>query len=144
MKPCSKCGIVKELDQFNKRAASKDGYTARCTTCINTKALKTRTERPDSTRGNNLKQRFNMSIAEYNEIFLKQKGKCAICELAETSVDSKGNIKWLSVDHHHGNGDIRGLLCNSCNTGIGLLQDSAKIMYSAINYLKERGSYGKD
>jgi len=142
-KTCSKCGESKQLINFNKRSASKDGHTARCTTCIYTKALKTRMENPESTRGNNLKQRFNMSIAEYNEIFLKQKGKCAICELAETSVDSKGNIKWLSVDHHHGNGDIRGLLCNSCNTGIGLLQDSAKLMRSAIKYLDKRGSYGK-
>lgn len=30
---------------------------------------------------------------------------------------------------------IRGLLCNQCNRGIGLLDDSVTNMYNAIRYL---------
>tara|TARA_R110002096_G_scaffold45582_1_gene122318 strand:- start:51 stop:491 length:441 start_codon:yes stop_codon:yes gene_type:complete len=142
-KKCSKCGETKRLTKFNKREASKDGLTAQCTLCLNTKAMQIRAARTDTTRGYNLKQRFNMSINEYNVIFLKQKGKCAICGRAETIRDVKGNIKWLSVDHNHDTGAIRGLLCQSCNTGIGKLGDSVKVLKSAIKYLNKRGSYGK-
>jgi hypothetical protein len=142
-KACTKCKIVKDLNEFHVRSVSKDGRTSKCSLCLNTKALKLRTENPESTRGNNLKQRFDMTIEDYNVIFLKQKGKCAICRNAETNKDKKGKVKWLSVDHNHDTGDIRGLLCSSCNTGIGLLQDSKKLMKSAIKYLDERGSYGK-
>jgi len=142
-KKCSKCEETKTLDKFNKRSASKDGLSSRCKVCLNTKAMHVRTNRPDTTRGHNLKKRFNMSIADYNIIFLKQKGRCAICNEAETSVDTKGKVKWLSVDHNHSTGDIRGLLCNSCNTGIGLLGDSQSVLKSAIKYLNKRGSYGK-
>lgn len=142
-KQCSKCKEYKELNEFNKRSASKDGYTARCGDCIRTKAIQTRAKRPERTRGYNLKVRFDMSIDDYNHLFLKQRGLCAICSNPEVNKDKKGNIKWLAVDHNHSTGEIRGLLCSSCNTGIGLLGDSTEIMKKAIKYLKERGTYGE-
>lgn len=144
VKKCSKCGTDKGAYHYNKRSASKDGLTSRCTMCLNTKAMKVRAKTPEVTRARNLKKRFNMTIDEYNVIFLKQKGKCAICTKAESGRDIKGNVKWLSVDHHHGNGEVRGLLCNSCNTGIGKLGDSIKVLKSAIKYLETRGSYGEE
>lgn len=143
-KKCSKCGEIKHTNEFNQRKASKDGFTSRCTQCLNTKAMKVRSEQPEVTRARNLKKRFNMTIDEYNTIFLGQKGKCAICEKAETNRDSKGSSKWLCVDHNHNDGTIRGLLCSSCNTGIGQLGDSVKTLKSAIEYLIKRGSYGEN
>jgi len=142
-KQCSKCKETKDLADFNKRSASKDGHTSRCGDCIRTKNMQTRAKRPEDTRGYNLKQRFDMSIDEYNHIFLKQKGRCAICKNAETQLDQKGNVKWLSVDHNHATSEVRGLLCSGCNTGIGKLGDSIEVLSSAIKYLNERGSYGK-
>jgi hypothetical protein len=141
-KRCSKCKETKDLTQFNKRKASKDGLTARCGDCIRAKGIHTRAKTPDATRGYNLKIRFNISIDDYNHLFLKQRGLCAICRQPESTKDKKGNIKWLAVDHNHHTQEIRGLLCSSCNTGIGLLGDSIDTMTKAIKYLKERGSYG--
>lgn len=142
-KVCSKCHEKKDLKEFNKRSASKDGHTARCGDCIRTKAIQTRAKRPESTRGYNLKVRFNISIDDYNHIFLKQRGLCAICHNPEVNKDKNGKIKWLAVDHNHDTNEIRGLLCSSCNTGIGLLGDSTETLKKAIKYLDERGSYGE-
>lgn len=142
-KKCTKCGKTKSLSDFNKRSASKDGLTSRCTQCLNTKALQIRKDRPDSTRGYNLKVRFDMSISDYNNLFLKQRGLCAICKKPEISKDKAGKYKWLCVDHNHNTGKVRGLLCQNCNTGIGLLRDSKKVLESAIKYLNKRGSYGE-
>ena len=142
-KQCSKCKETKDIADFNKRSASKDGYTSRCGDCIRTKGLQTRASRPEDTRGYNLKQRFNISIDDYNHLFLKQKGKCDICNQAETVKDKKGKVKWLAIDHNHHTNEIRGLLCSGCNTGIGLLGDSVSVLENAIKYLKERGSYGE-
>jgi hypothetical protein len=142
-KTCSKCKEKKPHSAFNKRTASRDGLDARCGDCKRTKAMQKRASDPNITRAANLKTRFNISIDEYNNLFLKQKGKCAICHQAESQLDSKGKVKWLSVDHNHSKGDIRGLLCNSCNTGIGKLGDSITVLESAVKYLKKRGSYGK-
>ena len=144
VKVCSKCGIPKTHNDYDKRTASKDGLTARCKQCLRTKALKSRNDNPDLTRSKNLKHRFNISIEQYNKMFLQQRGKCAICHKAETAGDKNGNVKWLSIDHNHKTNDIRGLLCNGCNTGIGLLKDNIDVLHSAIKYLTERGSYGKE
>jgi len=81
-------------------------------------------------------RRYGISYIEYNNLLIKQDYKCAICKTKELN-------KNLSVDHNHNSGKIRGLLCNGCNTGIGLLKDNINNLESAINYLKENGSYAK-
>lgn len=48
-----------------------------------------------------------------------------------------GNVRNLAVDHCHENGHVRGLLCSSCNTAIGLLRDDPAILRSAIAYLEK-------
>lgn len=142
-KKCTKCGEVKLKTAFDIRKASKDGLTAQCTVCLRTKAMKVRKDNPEAVRAKNLKTRFNMTIEQYNTKFLEQKGKCGICDKAETMKALNGKVKWLAIDHNHYTGAIRGLLCSSCNTGLGKLGDSIKVLESAIKYLKKRGSYGE-
>jgi len=43
--------------------------------------------------------------------------------------------KQLDVDHCHTTGEVRGLLCNRCNTGIGQFKDNPNILRSAARYL---------
>lgn len=142
-KKCTKCKELKLISEFTKRKASKDGYRAMCKCCVRTKLVHKQKTQPDFIRGKNLKARFNLSINDYNKLFLKQRGVCAICKNPEVIKDVKGEVKWLSVDHNHDTGDIRGLLCNACNTGLGKLGDSVDILKNAIKYLNERGTYGK-
>lgn len=142
-KECTKCGLEKTLDLFHVRLKGKKGRVSRCKECTRVKELHKRQTRKDYTRGHNLMTRFNLTIDDYNHIFMEQGGKCQICKKPEKLRDKKGRIKWLSVDHSHSTGEVRGLLCNKCNTGLGLLGDSKKTLASAIKYLKERGSYGE-
>jgi hypothetical protein len=71
-------------------------------------------------------------------MLIKQEGRCAICSLSETSRDRNDKIKVLSVDHCHVTGKIRGLLCHSCNVGLGLFKDNIDTIQNAILYLKEK------
>jgi len=41
------------------------------------------------------------------------------------------------IDHCHNNGNVRGLLCMRCNTGLGLFLDNPNFLLNAISYLKE-------
>jgi len=63
-----------------------------------------------------------------------QNGLCAICG----KPPSRRNVKemLLHVDHNHKTGKIRGLLCNSCNRGIGLLGDNPDTLFAAEGYLR--------
>lgn len=63
----------------------------------------------------------------YVETYRKQGGRCLIC----LNVFEK-----LSIDHCHSSGKLRALICNLCNSGIGLFLENIEIMENAINYLK--------
>ena len=94
-------------------------------------------------RSKNLKQRFKLTTDAYDQQFVHQRGLCAICEKPEVNRDSKGRIKYLSVDHNHATGELRGLVCYRCNTALGKFRDSIDVLKSAIEYLEERGSYAE-
>lgn len=81
-----------------------------------------------------LMRNFGISEKTYDEMLEKQNHSCAICGSKESG-DTRTSR--LSVDHCHEKGHVRGLLCSSCNKGIGLLKDSKEILESAIRYLKK-------
>jgi hypothetical protein len=80
-------------------------------------------------------RKFGITISEYNNIYIKQNGVCAICFNPEIITGKNKIIKRLSLDHCHTTGKIRGLLCHKCNTAIGLMNDSAILLDKAKKYL---------
>lgn len=68
----------------------------------------------------------------YWSLYRKQGGRCGICELRLRS----DRYKRFAVDHDHTTGAIRGLLCGSCNTALGLMKDDAVRLRKAISYLE--------
>lgn len=73
---------------------------------------------------------YGITKGQFTEMLVAQKGGCAICHTIWGS-GRKGPF----IDHDHITGRVRGLLCHSCNAGIGLLRDDPEIMQSAITYL---------
>lgn len=74
---------------------------------------------------------YGIDEAEYERLLKTQDNKCAICGTDKPT----GKWKVFAVDHCHVTGKVRGLLCNECNRGMGLLKDSPDILQKAINYL---------
>ncbi len=132
MKVCSKCKIKKDLTEYHKRANRPCGVRSQCKECylLYPKKLK---RREGYMRDFNLKQ-YGIDHAKYIEMFDNQKGCCKICNKHLSEVD-KGNKKALCVDHCHETNIVRGLLCDKCNRGLGLLNDNIDILKNAIAYL---------
>ena len=63
---------------------------------------------------------------------------CNICG-AEAGTGMSYNSRALHLDHCHKTGKIRGLLCGSCNVGLGHFKDNVDTLYKAIQYLNENG-----
>ncbi len=53
------------------------------------------------------------------------------CQVCGVHMDKK------CIDHDHKTEKIRGVLCNNCNTALGLFDDNIKIMKDAIQYLEQ-------
>jgi hypothetical protein len=78
-----------------------------------------------------MRKNYGIGFFEYDAMFEKQNGLCAICDAPPPNHHKKR----LNIDHCHTSGRIRGLLCDACNRGIGLLKDSPDLMLKAISYL---------
>ena len=76
--------------------------------------------------------KYGLTVDDYEALAESQGGRCAICR---ESPDWKANGGRLVVDHDHTTGAVRGLLCPSCNLGLGYFADSPKSLTNAINYL---------
>jgi len=87
-------------------------------------------------------KRYNLTDAQFNAMWEKQGGCCAICQI---KLQPRGRSKHsAAIDHNHKTSVVRGILCRGCNHGIGSLGDSPSILIAAAKYLKENGYYGKN
>jgi nitrate/TMAO reductase-like tetraheme cytochrome c subunit len=77
-------------------------------------------------------ERYGITYEQYMDMVKQQKNKCKICKRHRSTFKNT-----LNVDHDHITGKVRGLLCTSCNRGIGYLADSIKLLKEAIIYLQE-------
>jgi hypothetical protein len=78
---------------------------------------------------------YHLSFSRFTKMLLSQLGRCAVC--METCRD-------LHVDHDHAccSGHrscgvcVRGLVCKSCNGGLGMFRDNPESLRRAAEYLE--------
>lgn len=150
LKFCKRCNQRKPLSEFkfNKGLPRKDGtlpYQTFCKACqMMVSEIWAKRNRVELNRRNrerrkriNVKmqakfertrKKYGIGELEFTEMYRSQNGMCAICHKREAT----------HVDHNHKTGAVRGLLCNSCNAGMGNFKDDPEVMKEAINYLLSR------
>lgn len=77
-------------------------------------------------------RKYGITYDTYLEMHRKQGGVCLLC------LEKDPNFS-LAVDHCHKTATIRGLLCSSCNRGIGLFKDDPSLMRAAASYVEKDG-----
>jgi len=151
MKICQKCKVDKPLNKFHKNKNTGDGYSYRCKIC-DSKARKKYYDTSESGRARAyaknreryLLNKYGISTEKYNELLKVQHSCCAICEISLKEYQNKDGSKsgkdkrpkMFAVDHDHETNKIRGLLCNECNRGLGLLGDTLNSITKARDYIK--------
>ena len=76
-------------------------------------------------------RKYGLKPGQYDEMFRNQAGGCAICGTPPRSG------RRLDVDHCHGSGTVRGLLCTDCNLTLGKMQDSPERLRAAAAYVEQ-------
>lgn len=79
-----------------------------------------------------LRKTYGITEQDFDNLVKVQGGKCAICS---TPFDSSDLSSTCNIDHDHSTGVVRGLLCRSCNHGLGHFRDNQGLLQSASEYL---------
>lgn len=102
-----------------------------CVTCQKNQAAPKRTQCKKCNEDSRVSARltFNNKAGKeiYFQLFQEQGGKCKIC-----------NEPMLrpALDHSHATGEVRGLLCPSCNSGLGFFKDNPEALAAAARYVQ--------
>ena len=88
------------------------------------------------TKGRNsyLRQKYGITLNEFEKQLELQGGVCAICD---------GRLYGGVVDHCHKRGHNRGILCSLCNSGIGFLRDDPNALLKASGYVLMGGVWNE-
>lgn len=150
VKICSRCKTKKPISDYYKNGGNK--YRSECKSCSKNDYLKSRDrhiENMKKYRKKNKKKiqeykkeyrkknprnytkeeslrRYGITYEQRQQMEKNQKGRCAICK----------KKKSLCLDHNHNTGKVRKLLCQKCNTGIGMFDEDIHFLASAIEYLQ--------
>lgn len=86
---------------------------------------------PDKVSGYFRRLKYGMEEGEFEQMLEEQGGLCA----AESCTRPGTH-----VDHDHGTGRVRGILCNWCNRGLGLFSDDPALLRSAAAYVEKHAT----
>jgi hypothetical protein len=162
-KRCKKCGEMKPLDAYYRTPGTRDGRRGDCIACNLADKARRHRDNPEparerarewhadpanrartaanheryradgrkqrSNRASHLKRKYGITIEQYDAKLAEQAGVCAICRCPPRSDIS------LHVDHNHVTGELRGLLCFSCNVTVGHVREDHERLQSIASYL---------
>ncbi len=151
---CNRCKESKPLTKefFHRKRGALGGLAHACRPCATIIAREWRQAHPvqdkESRRlwfqkwksANRPKRRdyetslmYGVPRGTYTRMVAEQEGKCAICGKVP-------NGRPLGMDHCHATGKVRALLCNHCNSGLGMFSDDPDLMRVGIAYLERHAA----
>ncbi len=135
---CRVCGEEKNLlnDYYlsRKDPTLKSSYSYECKDCTIKRTIKYNKENSVTVRSQFLKRKYGMTFDEFEAMLSDQNNACAICGTKEPS---SGRDRRFHVNHDHKTGEVRGLLCKSCNIALGEVKENIHILQAMIEYLNE-------
>lgn len=148
MKQCTKCERFKDIIDFRKVRKDSEKRRSICNRCHNKSKRVQNPKRPQNkyphlTKNERVRNYeylsiYGITLDQYNQLAKNQNYGCAICGQPETLKHQTGVLRNLAVDHNHSTGEIRGLLCDKHNRGLGLFQDNVEYLKKAIQYLENK------
>lgn len=156
---CTSCEAAKPASEFGPDRRKKNGKKSACKACEREVVNRWRRANPEAyealkrlpkterqklrRRERDLHEKYGLTLPGYEQLLADHGGVCAICGNPPSGNGRSGAS--LHLDHDHAccpegrscGKCIRGLLCGSCNTMIGLAGDDPDRLLAAARYLQE-------
>lgn len=148
MKKCPSCGETKPFEDFSIASARKDGRASTCKVCkreidkkYHSKSYEEKIRprrRTAEYRLKNLSWVYGISVEQISSMMEICQGLCEICqESPATCIDHDHNC---CVGQKSCGQCVRGMLCKSCNWGLGQMKDSPERLRAAAEYIESFGA----
>lgn len=159
MKKCSHCKELKPITEFSRATSTWDKLNSACKPCAlastnrwlarkreageyeevkrnRREGMKRwREANLEESRDRHAKWKYGVEHGTYDMLLEQQKGRCKIC-----GTDAPGvRLTRFHIDHSHSTGNIRGLLCEHCNRGLGHFKDIPALLRKAADYIEGGG-----
>lgn len=148
MATCIKCKQDKPESEFYRRTDGKLRGT--CKPCWRVQSRAYQKEHPEQYREywrtvrskqerwvRTIWERWRLTPADFDRMMAEQGGVCRICKLPPRHKSSRSDeIARFHIDHDHETGQLRGLLCGTCNKMLGQAQDDPAILRAGAEYLE--------
>lgn len=125
-KICPHCGVEKPIAEFYACREVRGGKKY-----VGTRCKECHRKYPRDRMGDNLRNRYGITRQQWHAIRAKENFRCMICGAHEQTLQRP-----LMVDHSHRNKRVRGVLCQHCNTLLGMAKDKIRVLRAAIKYLR--------
>lgn len=121
---------------FSKGKKYKDGrrnYCKQCHSNYTTQYVKDNPEKRSKDNPDRKFKRHKLDKIQYVALLNKYDGKCHVCKIKDaTNIDHDHNCCPGSYSCGY---CVRGILCNQCNTALGLFKDNTQIIKNSLEYL---------
>lgn len=131
---CTKCKVSKSETEFYSNKKNRDGITSVCKQCSD--AYTKEWSKNNKEKYNVIQKRsrlfryYGVTLEWFYTTLEEQDFSCAVCGIEKCTTGRE-----FSVDHCHKTGEVRGILCHSCNVALGHVGDSVERLTQLIAYL---------
>lgn len=128
------------MKSFKCEQCNKDCWSIKstlCRVCIITNSKNAR-NKYNYRRQWSLLKKYDIDSNGFEVLWEAFRGKCGICNIElKRPIPARGQpLNVVVIDHNHITGNLRGLLCNGCNKGLGLFKDNIESLHNAIKWLE--------
>lgn len=140
---CTCCKQYKFWDEFSSKNPKRDKHKTelhtkrqpKCKICAAEDTKNWYKNNKSKAKDSSLMRTYGITLNEYKARLLAQEYRCPICN--KHFSDGKFGPDSPVVDHCHVDGNVRGIICNECNRGLGYFRDNAEALMNASKYLTE-------
>ncbi|WP_157240772.1 endonuclease domain-containing protein [Catenuloplanes japonicus] len=137
---CRRCGEEKPRDEFyNLRHTTQPRMPCKECISVEKRARYAAAGGDRASHAQVLREKHNLTSAEYDRLLAAQDGLCAICRQEETARGRGGRPRRLAVDHDHRTGAVRQLLCHRCHQVTRAAEENPALLEAVRAYLLRHG-----
>ena len=134
---CAKCDEIKPRTAFyNWKHTTKPRRPCKSCISVDRRARYAANDGDRASHAQVLREKYQLTPADYERMLVEQDGRCAVCGKPETARGRGGAPRRLAVDHDHRTGEVRELLCHRCNLVTWAVEGNPSLLDKIRRYLE--------